>query len=126
MCAPGGEGAASALATSASLVGALCRSVVTVAADASRPADSAFAAVDGIEVYVPLAGVVDTAAERQRLEKELKRATDEIAFLERKLARSDFVERAPAEVVARERERLAEQERLRGRLAETLRSFGQT
>jgi valyl-tRNA synthetase len=49
---------------------------------------------------------VDLAAERQRVAKEIDKASREIAFLEGKLSRQDFVARAPAEVVARERERL--------------------
>jgi valyl-tRNA synthetase len=44
----------------------------------------------------------------------------EIAFLEGKLGRPDFVERAPAEVVARDRERLAEQGQILDKLTASL------
>jgi valyl-tRNA synthetase len=71
-------------------------------------------------VFVPLAGVVDVAAERNRLVKEIEKAEKEIAFLEGKLARADFVERAPAEVVGRERGRLMEQRRIREKLSSSL------
>ncbi|MBI4628651.1 MAG: hypothetical protein HY729_08080 [Candidatus Rokubacteria bacterium] len=71
-----------------------------------------------------LAGVVDVAAERQRLDKEIKRAGEAVEFLRAKLARPEFVERAPAEIVAKERERLAEQEALRAKLAESLAWIG--
>jgi len=74
---------------------------------------------------VNLAGVVDLAAERQRLAKEVKKAEDEIAFLEGKLGRPEFVARAPAEVVERERGRLAEQRRLRAKLGESLRAIAE-
>ncbi len=74
---------------------------------AARPPHSALVVADGCEIYVELEGVVDLAAERQRVLKEIDRAGREIAFLEGKLSRQDFVERAPADVVARERERLA-------------------
>ena len=67
-----------------------------------------------------LAGVVDLAAERARLEKELKRAADTIAFLEAKLARPEFVERAPADIVEKERDRLAEQHQLQQKLEGSL------
>jgi valyl-tRNA synthetase len=64
--------------------------------------------------------VVDLAAERTRLAKEIEKAQKEIAFLEGKLGRADFVERAPAEVVERERTRLAEQRQIREKLSSGL------
>jgi valyl-tRNA synthetase len=64
--------------------------------------------------------VVDIDAERQRLRKEVERARKEIAFLEGKLGRADFVERAPAEVVERERMRLAEQRQIEQKLTSSL------
>jgi len=93
---------------------------LTVDPGASRPAASALAVIGPSEIYVDLAGVVDLAGERARLEKELKRATDTLAFLEAKLARPEFVERAPAEVVEKERDRLAEQQQLRQKLEASL------
>jgi valyl-tRNA synthetase len=105
---------------SASLVEALARARVTVDPAAARPAQSALAVVGDTEIYVDLAGVVDLTAERARLQKEIGRADEAIGFLEGKLARPDFVERAPAAVVAKERERLEEQRRLRARLAGSL------
>ena len=61
-----------------------------------------------------------TFEEKSRLVKEIDRATKEIAFLEGKLAREDFVSRAPAEVVERERERLAEQRSIHEKLSTSL------
>ncbi len=116
---PGGEHAA-ALQETARLVEFLGRCRLTVDPGASRPAASALAVVGPSEIYVDLAGVVDLAGERARLEKELKRATDTLAFLEAKLARPEFVERAPAEVVEKERDRLAEQQQLRQKLEASL------
>ena len=66
-------------------------------------------------MYVDLAGVVDLVAERQRLAKEIAKVDEAIAFVAGKLARPEFVERAPGEIVERERTRLAEQ---RARLGE--------
>ena len=76
--------------------------------------------VGASELYVDLAGVVDVAAERQRLQKEIKRANDSIGFMRTKLGRPDFVERAPAEIVDKEREKLAEQEALHAKLTASL------
>ena len=72
------------------------------------------------ELYVALAGVVDVAAERQRLQKEIKRVGDAMGFTRTKLGRPDFVERAPADIVEKEREKLAEHEALHAKLTASL------
>jgi valyl-tRNA synthetase len=116
---PGASGAVD-LAQAAPLIGALARSVIAVDPAAERPPQSAHAVAGDAEVFVHLDGVVDLSAERGRLVKEIERADKEIAFIEGKLARSEFVERAPAEVVERERVRLAEQRRIHDKLSASL------
>src|SRR4030095_16736149 len=117
---PGGGLDVAALRDAAPLMGALARASITVDPAAVRPPQSALAVAQGAEVYVRLQGVVDLAAERQSLRKEIDKAAKEIAFLEGKLGRPDFVERAPAEIVARERERLTEQQAVREKLTASL------
>ncbi len=56
-----------------------------------------------MDVYVDLSGVIDVAAEIARLEKQLERLCSMIAGKEKKLDNPSFVEKAPADVVARER-----------------------
>ena len=112
--------AVSLLKGHASLVESLARGRVTIDPTATRPRNSALAVVGETELYVELEGIVDLAAERQRLEKEIRRAAETIEFLRGKLARPEFLERAPAEIVDKERERLGEQEALRVKLAESL------
>jgi valyl-tRNA synthetase len=102
------------------LIGALARASVGVDPGAARPPLSAHAVAGGADVFVHLQGVVDVAAERARLQKEIEKARKETAFLEGKLERPDFVERAPAEVVARDRERLAEQGQILTKLTASL------
>ncbi|MGH7390912.1 MAG: valine--tRNA ligase [Candidatus Rokuibacteriota bacterium] len=108
------------IADAAPLVQTLGRAELTIDRDASRPPNSASTVVGPTEIYVSLAGVVDLAAERARLEKEIKRAADTVAFLEAKLSRPEFVERAPAAVVAKERERLDAERQLQAKLEASL------
>ena len=61
-----------------------------------------------MEIYVPLAGIVDLAEERERLKKEIEKAEKEIAGIEGRLSTPSFVARAPAEVVAKDRARVEE------------------
>jgi len=64
----------------------------------------------GIEVHVPLAGVIDIAAERRKLEREKARLERFIAAVQSKLGSKDFVKRAPENVVADERRKLMDAE----------------
>jgi len=104
---------------------ALTRAEVRIDPGAVRPPQSALALADGCEVYVPLTGVVDLAAERRRLARELQRAEDEVGRLEAKLARIEFRERAPAEVVRREEARRAEEAARRAALQAALARLGE-
>jgi valyl-tRNA synthetase len=70
-----------------------------------KPNDSISLVVGSIEIYLPLAGMVDLAEDKSRLEKELKEAESHIARLENLLA-SDFANKAPAALVQKEREKL--------------------
>jgi valyl-tRNA synthetase len=60
---------------------------------------------DGSEVFVALTGAIDLQQECQRLSAELSRLDDQLARLAAKLTNQQFVARAPAEVVAKEREK---------------------
>ncbi|MBE3578116.1 MAG: valine--tRNA ligase [Limnochordales bacterium] len=74
---------------------------------AERPREAAAAVAGGVEIYLPLAGLVDLESERARLEKELAEARAEAERSAQRLADERFVTRAPQAVVERERERLA-------------------
>jgi valyl-tRNA synthetase len=71
----------------------------------------------GAELFVPLAGVIDVEKERTRLRDEVGRLDGLIAGTEKKLANESFVARAPAEVVGKEREKLAGYTEQRAKLA---------
>jgi valyl-tRNA synthetase len=73
---------------------------------ADKPGGATSLVVGAVEVHIILAGAVDTAGERARLEKDLAEAKSQIERLE-KLLSSDFSSKAPPQVVARERDKLA-------------------
>jgi len=73
--------------------------------DALPAADAAVAVVGDCRLMLRIE--IDKAAERERLQKEISRLEGEIAKAKGKLANAGFVERAPAQVVAQEKERLA-------------------
>jgi len=92
-----------------------------VSPDAARPPRSAIVHLpDGIEVFVPLEGHIDLAAERERLAKETEKHAALLAAADRKLGNPDFVTRAKPEAVEGERARRAETEALLARLRGSL------
>lgn len=117
---PADRATADRLTPLAPLIQVLARCEVAVEPGAARPRASALAIVGPVECFIPLAGLVDLAAERERLAKEIRKAESEIRFLDEKLERPEFRQRAPVEVVEREAARLAEQQSLRAKLIESL------
>ncbi|MBM3133620.1 MAG: valine--tRNA ligase, partial [Chloroflexi bacterium] len=61
-----------------------------------------------VEVILPLAGMVDLGAERARLQKEIDGARSQVSRIEAKLTNEQFLSKAPANVVEKERANLAE------------------
>jgi len=89
------------------------------------PAGSLQIVVRGVLAALPVAGVLDVAAEQARLAKEIAKERGEVAKVDAKLASADFVARAPEEVVAEHQERresflarIAKMEAARQRLEE--------
>ncbi len=72
----------------------------------SKPAGHVALVAGPIEIFLPLSEMVDPAEERARLEKELAEAESHIKRLETLLA-SDFANKAPAQLVQKERDKLA-------------------
>ncbi|NVB42248.1 valine--tRNA ligase [Pseudenhygromyxa sp. WMMC2535] len=91
----------------AAFVGRMQSLKILGAAD-ELPKACSVAVVAGIEVGLPLEGLVDLDEERKRLAKEIAKKDKQLTALDKKLQNAGFLERAPAEVVAKERERHAE------------------
>jgi len=93
---------------------------LTLGIDISRPEQSALAVEDEIEIYVPLAGLVDVERERERLKKEIKSVCADMEKAKTKLSRQEFLNKAPKAIVDKEKEKLTasikEEERLRKQL----------
>jgi valyl-tRNA synthetase len=92
--------------------------------DRARDGGASTVLADGSEVYVALAGAVDTRQECRRLTSELERLDQQLAGLAAKLANAQFTARAPADVVAREREKESAWRDQRAILAGKLRALG--
>jgi valyl-tRNA synthetase len=91
---------------------------ITVLAAGEEAPLSATALVGEMEVLVPMAGLIDKDAELARLDKEILRLQGEVQRVGGKLSNAGFVDKAPAEVIEKERAKLAEAEQALGKLAE--------
>lgn len=80
-------------------------SITVLPADDKGPV-SVTKIIDGAELLIPMAGLIDKDAELARLAKEVAKVDVEIGKIESKLANEGFVARAPEAVIAKERERL--------------------
>jgi valyl-tRNA synthetase len=83
-------------------------SSLAIGQDLEQPADASIQVAGDVQIYVPLRGLVNVEEEERRLLKEIGKLDKDVEFLAKKLENPSFVERAPAEVVAKEREKLAE------------------
>jgi valyl-tRNA synthetase len=67
--------------------------------------ESATALVGALKVFIPLAGLVDLAAEKQKMTAEIAQKQKALEGLQSRLGNEDFVSKAPADIIAKEKER---------------------
>jgi valyl-tRNA synthetase len=91
-----------------------------IALAGAAPPQSAQIVIGTTVACLPLAGIIDLAAERSRLEKELAKIDADVARIDAKLSKPDFIARAPEEVVEGEREKREEALQRRAKVAEAL------
>ncbi|MEK7679447.1 MAG: class I tRNA ligase family protein, partial [Deltaproteobacteria bacterium] len=127
VCFVKGSSAAGILADSAAYIKELAKvSEFDVREHGERPKDAALAmagapeAGASIEVYVPLKGHIDIEAELKRLGRESEKLSSEYGAVEARLSSSGFAAKAPAEVVEKERARLAALSEKMAKLASSL------
>ena len=80
--------------------------VTMLAAGSEKPENAMTGVVNGVEIYLPLKGLIDVDKEAARLNKEMATLEKEVSRLEKKLGNQGFLAKAPAEVVAGEQEKL--------------------
>ena len=94
---------------------------IVVAAGGEKPENAVSAVTaDGVEIYLPLEGLIDVEAERARLTRELEKIAKEASGVEGKLSNENFVKKAPPEVVEKDRARLAGLVEKQDKIAEQL------
>ena len=97
---------------------------IEVSAAATKPEGASTKLAFGCEIFVPLGGLVDIAAERERLLKQLAETEGFAAGKRSKLANADFVARAKGDIVERERAQLADFDERIARLKSALSDLG--
>jgi valyl-tRNA synthetase len=93
---------------------------LTIGPEVAKPVPSASAVIRDAEIFIPLEGVIDLDAERTRLQKELDHCTTQLERINRKLDNADFLENAPAEVIAKERAKRENFELIASRISANL------
>ena len=81
---------------------------VEIGVQLPQPPSSGSAVVGDLNVFVPLAGIIDLEAEKGRLAKEIAKFQGLLSGLQKKLGQASFLEKAPPEVVERERQKEGE------------------
>ncbi|MGO9620838.1 MAG: valine--tRNA ligase [Desulfobaccales bacterium] len=70
------------------------------------PPTSARAVVGNVDIYLPLAGIIDFTEEERRLTREIEKLGKDLTAAQRKLSNEDFLGKAPAQVVQKEKDKL--------------------
>jgi valyl-tRNA synthetase len=81
---------------------------LTVGCNAEKPQQSAAEVLEGVQVYVPLSGLMDVEVEKKRIAKELEAKEKGLLGINNKLQNQEFIRKAPKEIVEREEVRKEE------------------
>jgi len=88
------------------------------------PAQALTLVVGGVTIYLPLAGMIDVEAEKARIANEMERLTKLIANSQILLTNKNFISKAPAHVVQKERDKVTKYREKWQKLRERLESLG--
>ena len=92
--------------------------------DDEQAPDSATALLPELRILIPMAGLIDKEAELARLRKQIDKLEKDLDRARGKLANPKFIDRAPAEIVAKEQARVGELEASLGNLKEQEQQIG--
>ena len=93
--------------------------------DIIRPNTAATAIVRDLEIYIPLEKVLNFKEESERLKKELKKINRDLEFLHKKLANEDFIGKAPADVVKKDKDRSLELNHKKEKMEDVLKTVNE-
>ena len=88
-----------------------------------KPEYSAIGVLEDIEIYIPLKEVIDIEVEIIRLEKKLSKIEKEIININKKLQNADFIKKAPASIINKEKEKMFELVDIRDRISSNLKTI---
>ena len=88
-----------------------------------KPEYSATGVLEDMEIFVPLQNVIDIEAEVKRLEHKLAKIEKELTLINKKLNNTDFIEKAPKEIINKEKEKREELADIRERISNNLKTI---
>ncbi|HDP99013.1 MAG TPA: valine--tRNA ligase [bacterium] len=91
--------------------------------ETEKPKFSASSVISGLEIFVPLEGLIDIELERNRLNKEISRLDTQIQNISKKLMNQDFIRKAPQLVVEKEKKKLNDFRMIFDKLQSNLKSL---
>ena len=86
----------------------------------AKPEGSATSIKSSMEIYVPLKGVLNIGAELDRLKKEMGKVDTAIVSLSRKLFNDDFLQKAPKDIIGKEKAKYEELISMKERIKESI------
>lgn len=72
--------------------------------DGDKPAKAVAQVIPGVEIFLPVEGLIDVSKETERIRKEIGKISKDLERTEKKLSNPDFLSRAPEEIIQKERE----------------------
>ena len=116
------DAASEMLTENAHVLARLCNveELTLLPSDADDPPNCAGIVAGELSVYLPLEGMLDIAAECQRLQDESAKLSDQLASTQKMLANENFVKRARPDVVQRERDRLRDLQAAQAQIKERI------
>ena len=99
--------------------------VEAIVVSESKPEKSLASVLDDVQIYLPVGDLLDVEKEIQRLKADLAKLEKDIAKSSGKLANQNFIDRAPAEVIEKEKTELAENSAKKERMLENLKSLAE-